>query len=287
MKWKKVLIDYIGITVGSLIVAVALDMFLIPNKIAAGGVSGAGVVLFHLTGISVGMTMLVINIPLFATGIKEMGWAYGLKSLYGAILLSVAVDLLAPILPNPTTDFFLASIFGGLLTGVGVGIVFLSRGSTGGTVLAAALLNKTTGLALGRSLLLIDGLVVLWAGITFNLELAMWALVTIFVTSKVVDTVQEGSLAKAAFIISEQHEEISQRIMEEMDRGGTGLKGRGLYTKTDREIILTVVSQNQITRLKDIVYEIDHDAFVIVTDVREVLGEGFQRRKIKKKKALV
>ena len=281
MAWKRVITDYLGITIGTLIVAAALDMFLIPNKIAAGGVSGVGIIVFHLTGFPVGLTMLAINIPLFATGIKEMGWGYGMKSLYGAVIFSIAVDLLDPLLTVPTEDPFLATLFGGIITGIGIGIVFRFRGSTGGTVLAAALINRFTGLPLGRSLLVVDGLVIVAAGVFFNLELAMWALVTVFITSKVIDSVQEGASAKAVFIISDKHEEISEVILKEMDRGGTALKGQGLYTRAEKEIILTVVNQNQITRLKDIVHDIDPKAFVIVTDVREVLGEGFQTKKKK------
>lgn len=278
MNWKSHARDLIGITVGAVIISVALDMFLIPNKIAAGGVSGVGVILFYLLKIPVGLTMLVINIPLFATGIKNMGWGYGLRSLYGAIVFSILVDALDPFLGVPTKEPFLAVLFGGVLSGIGVGIVFRFRGSTGGTVLAAALINRITKISLGRSLLIVDGLVIIGAGIFFNLELAMWALVTVFITSKVIDTVQEGVTAKAAFIISDKHREIGELILKEIDRGGTGFKGRGLYTGYDKEIILTVVSQSQITQLKDLVYTVDPEAFIIVTDVREVLGEGFHRK---------
>jgi len=278
MAWKKIGRDLLGITIGAAILAAALNMFLIPNKIAAGGVSGLGIIVYHLLGFPVGLTMLVINIPLFATGIKKLGWAYGFKSLYGATIFAVLVDLLAPFLTVPTADHFLATLFGGILSGIGVGIVFRFHGSTGGTALAAALINRMTGIPLGQSLLFVDGLVILLAGIFFNLELAMWAIITVFLTSKVIDYVQEGISAKAVFIISIKQDEVAQAILEKVERGGTALQGRGLYTGSAREIILTVVNQSQISRVKEVVYEIDEKAFIIVTDVREVLGEGFRRR---------
>ncbi len=274
----KVIREYLGVLLGVLITAAGLDMFLIPNKIAAGGVSGVATIVYYLVEFPVGLTMLAINIPLFIFSIKEMGLGFGIRSLFGTVTLSLAVDLLAKVLPVPTNDIFLASLYGGVLVGIGLGIVFRSKGTTGGTDLAAALIHRFTGLPIGMSLLAIDAFVIVAAGIFFNAEAAMFALITVFVTARVIDIVQEGvGYAKAALIISEQNDKIAEVILNRMDRGVTALQGRGLYTRREKDILLSVVTQSEVSRLKELVYEVDPKAFVIVANIHEVLGEGFRK----------
>lgn len=276
MHWREIK-DYLGVTLGSFITAFGLSAFLIPNKIAAGGVSGLATVLFYVFGFPVGVSIFVINIPLFLASIKEMGLKFGLKSLYGTFVIAFFVDFFAVYISKPwTSDPLLATIYGGLLSGVGIGIVFRSKGTTGGTDLAAALLHKYLKLSLGYSLLMIDAMVIVLAGVVFDLELALYALIAVFVTGRMIDLVQEGGpYAKAAIIISERFEDISSKILTDLDRGVTVLSGRGGYTGTTRDVLLCVVTQSQVTRLKSLVHEVDPRAFVIVTDVHEVLGEGF------------
>ncbi|KNZ70129.1 hypothetical protein Tfer_1271 [Thermincola ferriacetica] len=274
----KVVRDYIGITVGVVIMALGLDMFLVPNKIAAGGVSGIATLLYYLFRVPVGMAMLLINVPLFLTAIKTLGFGFGVRSLYGTIALSVAVDLLAPYVPVPTHQPLLASIYGGIAVGIGLGLVFRYKATTGGTDLAAAIVNKyLVWASVGLILFGIDAMVIIAAGYVFNAELALYALLTVFLTARVIDVVQEGfGSAKAALIISDNAEEIGQAILEKLDRGATALHGTGFYTGTDKKVILSVVTRAEISGLKELVHQIDPRAFVILTDVHEVLGEGFK-----------
>lgn len=274
----KIFIEILGVSVGVVLTALGLDMFLIPNKIAAGGVSGLATVAHYLLQVPVGGTMLVLNIPLFLLGIYRLGLKFGFRSLYGTITLSLMVDALLPQLPVATRDPLLASIFGGVLVGLGLGLVFRHRGTTGGTDLAAAVLRTYTGANVGQLLFLVDAVIVFLAGVAFNSwELAMYALITIFVTSWLIDLVQEGfSYTKAFFIISDSSQAIAVAVIKELDRGATALKARGVFTGADRDVLLVVVYRSEVTRLKDLVYRLDRKAFVILADVHEVLGEGFK-----------
>ena len=279
--------EFLGVTLGVFLIALGLDMFLIPNKIAAGGVSGIATILHFLFHLPVGMVMLVLNIPLFLMGIYRMGLGFGFRSLYGTIALSVVIDVLAPVVPVPTHDVMLAGLYGGVLTGLGLGLVFRYKGTTGGTDLMAAIIRTYTGSNIGQILFMADAGVALAAGIVFDSsELALYALITIFITSWLIDLVLEGiSYARAFIIISDRSEEISRLIMEKMDRGVTALHGKGLYTGIDRPVLLSVVSRSEVSQLKEIVYTIDPGAFVILTKVHEVLGEGFKEIYIEKRTA--
>jgi uncharacterized membrane-anchored protein YitT (DUF2179 family) len=275
---RKAWFDYLGITAGSLITALGLVLFLVPNKIAAGGVSGLATILHYLLGWPVGLTMFALNIPLFLAGLKVLGWNFGLKTLYGTVTLSLFTDGLALWLHAPTANALLASIYGGLLCGVGLGVVFRYGGSTGGTDLAALLFRHFLRISTGIGLLIVDALVIGLAGLTFNIELALYALLALFLTSRAIDTIQEGGgYAKAVIIISDYADTIARQVMEQLDRGVTGLAGRGLYTRQEREVLLVVVQRSEVSRLKDLVATIDPRAFVIVSNIHEVLGEGFRQ----------
>jgi len=277
MSWK-LLTKFFWVNVGVAVIALGLDMFLVPNKIAAGGTSGVATILHYLLHTPVGITMLALDVPLYALGIYKLGWAFGLRSLYGSVALAVMVDVFSLYVPVPTQDPLLDSLFGGVLVGLGLGLVFLFRGTTGGTDLAAAIMRTYTDINIGQLLFLLDGIVVVAAGVVFHSwELSLYALISIFVATRVIDAVQEGiSYTKAFFIISDHTDIIADKILKDLDRGATALKGRGLYTGTDREVILSVVNRSEVSRLKDIVYQVDPRAFIIVADVREVLGEGFK-----------
>ncbi|MFO7319850.1 MAG: YitT family protein [Limnochordia bacterium] len=274
---KRVAIDYIGVAAGSALVALALDWFLVPNKIAAGGVSGFATVLHYVFGWPVGVVMLAVDAPLFVLSIRYVGLRFGVKTIFGTVVTSVLVDVLAPFLSPLTRDPVLAAIYGGVLAGIGIGVTFRYGGSTGGTDMAARLLHRFTGISVGRSLLIFDGFVILLAGIVFNPELALYAFLSVFVTSKAIDVIQEGSsYAKGAFIISEKAGEIGDRILRELDRGVTALKGKGLYTQSDREVLFVIVSRQEIHALSKLVHSVDPRAFMVITDVSDVLGEGFK-----------
>lgn len=274
---RRLIIDYLGVAAGSAVVALALDWFLVPNRIAAGGVSGLATVVHHVFGLPVGVTMLAVNVPLFLASVKAIGLRFGVKTIFGTVVTSVLVDVLAPHLVPLTRDPALASIYGGVLAGIGIGVTFRFGGSTGGTDMAARLLNRFTSISVGRSLLIFDGFVIALAGIVFNPELAMYAFLSVFVTSKAIDAIQEGSTyAKGAFIISDKADEIGGKILHELERGVTALKGKGLYTQRDRDVLFVIVARQEIHRLSRLVHSVDPKAFMVITDVSDVLGEGFR-----------
>ncbi|NLV91836.1 MAG: YitT family protein [Firmicutes bacterium] len=273
---REILIQYLGILFGVFLTALALDWFLIPNKIAAGGVSGLATVIYHVFHLPVGVTMLAINIPLFLLAWRVLGRTFGLRSLVGTVALSVFVDLLEGYLHPLTGDPLLAAIYGGALAGLGMGLTIRYGGSTGGTDLAAMVAHRLLHTSVGMSLLVIDGLVILLAGLVFNAELALYALLSILITTKAIDLIQEGQVfGKAAYIISSHPEEIANAVLSELDRGVTGLKGVGKYTGKPREVLFVIVSRHEIQRLKEIVRRYDPQAFIVITDAHEVLGEGF------------
>jgi uncharacterized membrane-anchored protein YitT (DUF2179 family) len=197
--------NYLGITVGAIITALALDIFLAPNKIAAGGTSGLAIVLHYLFGWPVGVTMLAMDIPLTLISMKFLGTHFGLNTVFGAATLSIATDLLAPHVRVITQDLLLSSLYGGALSGVCLGIVFRFKGTTAGSDLAAALINRFTGMSLGHALLAVDFFVIATAGLVFgSAEISLYALIALVVTTKVIDIIQEGiSSAKAFFIMTD------------------------------------------------------------------------------------
>ncbi|WP_353893765.1 YitT family protein [Proteinivorax hydrogeniformans] len=267
--------EYTIIVLGCLITAISLNALLIPNQIAAGGVSGFATVLFYLLDIPVSLTLILVNIPLFITGLIYLGRKFGLRTLVGTLVLALMVELTSNMTPW-TLEPLLAALYGGVLSGLGLGLVFRQRGTTGGTDLAAQLLHKFTGLTVGQGLLGIDFFVIALAAVAFGPELAMYALIALVSTSKVIDLVQQGMrYSKVAFIISEYPEQVSQGIMYKLQRGVTTLSGKGAYTGKNKDIIFCVVNQMEVSRVKELVYEIDEHAFVIVTDSQDVLGEGF------------
>lgn len=275
---SRMLRDYAGITLGALITATALNMFLIPNKVAAGGVSGLATVLHYMSGWPVGVLMLGLNIPLLIGGVKVLGASFGVYTLFGAAIMSIAIDLLAPYTPVLTQDLLLNSLYGGVLSGIGMGLVFRFGGTTAGTDVAAAILNKLFGFSVGQSLLGADFFVISLAGIVFrSAELSLYGLISLFITSQIIDLVQEGrSTAKAFLIMSEQNPVIAQAIMDEIGRGVTFFQGKGGYSGIARDMLFCVVSTRELGRMKDLIYRFDKRAFVIVADAHEVLGEGFK-----------
>lgn len=277
--------QYTGILIGVLLVALGLNMFLVPNKIAAGGVSGIATIIYYLFGVPVGTAVLALNVPLYIAGIIRMGYSFVLNSLFGTIALSLAIDLTAPFLPVPTDNLLLATIYGGVLNGLGLGLVFRFKSTTGGTDMLAAILRSYTGYDIGQLLFMVDGLVVLSAGIVFkSWELAMYALICIFIISKVIDLVQDGfSYAKGFIIITNEPRAVGNEIMKQLDRGATVWNARGMYTGRDRHILLSVVHRSEVTKLKDIIHQADPRAFVITADVHEVIGEGFKQMAVYKK----
>lgn len=273
--------EIMGITGGAFIIALGLNCFLVPNKIAAGGFSGLATIIFHFTGWPVGGVMLALNIPLFILAFKRFGLANSLRSFYGTLILSLLVDGLERFLPESalTQDVVLASIYGGVVCGIGLGICFHSRGTTGGAELLAQLIHSyTRRLSIGWVLFLVDGLVIILAALVFDLELALFALISVYITIKLVDLIQGGfSYSKAVCIISDHYSRIAQEISLKLERGITALDSRGHYSGNRRDMLLVVVSQSQVQEVKKIVQSCDPAAFIIITSAHEVVGEGFTK----------
>lgn len=282
MTVRREFLDYLGILLGVTLTALSLVWLQIPNKIAAGGVSGLATITYYLWGWPVAWVMLMLNLPLFLACLWTFGSRFGAKSLFGAAFISIMIEFWQTVvkLQPLTTNPFLASIYGGVVAGIGMGLAFRFGGNTGGTDLAAQLLKRFTGISVGTGLLFMDGAVIVLAGLVFHsTELALFAIITLYLTSKTLDGVLEGfGYAKAAFIISDHAEEIAPLILSQLERGATGLTGRGFYSMQKKEVILCVISRAEMAKLKEIVKGIDPRAFVIITDVREVLGEGFQEK---------
>lgn len=271
-------IDYTYVLIGSAFVALAFNLFLLPNQVASGGVSGISILMNYTIGLEPAYVQWAFNIPLFLLGVWLLGGLkYGIKTLIGTSFLPLVV-LLTKDLPPATLDPLLGAIFGGMGVGLGLGIVFRARASTGGTDLAAQIVHKYTGLSVGMCVFMIDGLIVMSAAFLFGIEYALYALIALFVTGKTIDLVQIGvGYAKVALIISNQQEEVRKGILQDIDRGVTKLVGYGGYTNQERPVLMCVVGQSEVTKLKQIVQSIDPQAFVIVTSATEVLGEGFKR----------
>jgi len=263
---------------GCAVTAIGISVFLVPNRIAAGGVTGLATVIYYWTGWPVGMISLVLNVPLFLVGFRLIGSGFGIKTLLSTLFLSLFIDLFASVGPI-TDDLLLAALAGGALMGLGLGLVFRQDATTGGTDLAARIIHKRVPfISIAQVLLIIDVIVVMTAAISFNsYELALYAVVTLVVATKVIDTVTVGiNFRKAAYIISSDTDQVASRLLVELERGVTGLSGRGLYTGDRKEVLVCVLTARQVPVLKRIVKEVDSNAFVYITDAREVFGEGFQ-----------
>ncbi|MBC7345888.1 MAG: YitT family protein [Clostridia bacterium] len=275
--WREVT-DYLLLGLGTLLIATGLAVFQVPHRIAAGGLGGLATVLHYTLGVPVGLTILALNVPLFALGLRALGWRFAFRSVCGTVLYGILTDTLLALTRTPTQDALLAAIYGGLLVGLGLGLVFRAGGTTGGTDMAAQILRLyLPGGTSGRLLVLLDGVVIGLAALIFGLELALYALLSAFLAGVVIDAVQEGVVsARAALIISEHTEEIGSAILYRLNRGATLLEAQGLYTGKRRPVILCVVSRAEVSRLKALVADLDPRAFVIVAGVHEVLGEGFK-----------
>ncbi len=270
-------VDYISVLAGAAIVAISFNVFLLPNEVASGGVSGISTILFGLFEWKPAFVQWAFNIPLFIAGVILLGKNFGIKTAVGTIFLPLVV-FMTEDWEAWTRDPLLGSLFGGIMVGLGLGIVFRGKASTGGTDLAAQIITKYTGLTLGTSVAIIDGMIVLAAAIVFDIEKGLYALIGLYLTTKTIDLVQVGfSRSKMVYIITNKQVEIRDAIYDEVDRGVTELTATGGYSGNEKPILMVVIPQTEFTRLKQLVKLIDPQAFVIVSDASEVLGEGFKR----------
>lgn len=279
-KAKQLILSYLVITVASAIYALGFDWCYAPNQIGFGGITGlAQVINAAVPVLSIGVLVIILNVPLFFLGWRLLGGHLLLSSLYAMFISSVFVDLMAAFITFKPMDPMLAAIFGGILVGLSLGLIFLQGATTGGTDLAARLLKlRLSWLPMGKLLMGVDLVVIAAAAVAFgNLSSALYGVVSLYISTVVMDMVLYGmDSAKVAYIISQRPEDISKGIFREMDRGVTILHGEGAYSGEEKRVLMCAFKQRQIVPLKHLVKEIDPTAFLIVCDAHEVLGDGFR-----------
>jgi uncharacterized membrane-anchored protein YitT (DUF2179 family) len=271
--------DYALILVGAVLQALAMDLFLVPGRLAAGGVSGAAQIVNGYTGWPIGLMIILGNVPLFILGWRFLGGRRFMARTVAAVVLYAALlDLLANVVPpGLTPDPVLNALYGGVLGGIGMGLVFRGQGTSGGTDILARLLGQWRGVPLSQSYLLTDAAIVLLAGLTFSWELALYALVSLYVSGLAAEATSEGSaVVRTATIISSRPDQVAQAILRDLVRGVTMWPGTGMYSGETRQILFCAVSRAEITQLKAIIREVDPGAFVVIGQAHEALGEGFK-----------
>lgn len=264
------------VVAGLLVATVAYRMYLIPNQVVAGGFTGVGQLLNHLLGVSVGTVNIALNVPLFLISMRRIGVRFGVRSLAAMVLLSLLIDHTP--LPPATDDMLLAAVYGGAISGIGFGLVLRGNATTGGTDMLASLLHRLIPvLRVSYAIFFFDGLVIIASAFAFEPQAAMYGLISTFLCNVMVDLVLEGpNSAHTYFIISDRSDDIARRILEEMDRGVTALHAIGMYSHTEKQVLLCVVNRFEALRLRRIIFEADPRAFVVSNKAHEVLGEGFK-----------
>lgn len=272
--------EYGIITFGIILVALSVEYFYAPNNIAAGGVTGAAIVINAvMPSLSIGMLTLVLNVVLFVVAFVFIDGKFGIKTIYASLGLSIIIWVIEKFF-NPiavTNDLMMATVFGTLISAVGMAFVFNENASTGGTDILAKILNKFFHLDIGKSLLVVDFIITFASILIFGINVGLYAMLSVILLGLIVDRLIEGfSVCKSVFIISKKNDEISKFIINTLDRGCTFLKGMGAYTCQESDVLYAVISRNQFIKLKKFIKEIDPQAFITVGEVHEVLGEGFK-----------
>jgi len=272
---------YALILAGAFIMASGFVLFITPHNIVPGGVYGIAIVIHHYTGFPIGMTALAFDIPLTLIGIRVLGPRFGIKTVVGFVLTAVFVDSLTylwgvkALVPD---DILLSSVFGGVFIGFGLGLIFKSKATSGGSDIVAMIISKYTRLPLGQLMIYVDSVIVVAGLLAFqDWKIPLYSLIVIYITGRVIDLVLQGiSYEKTLFIISEKHEEIRNKIINDLNRGGTYLRGEGMYNNKERTIIYTVLTRRELAILQDFIHKTDPEAFLTVINANEILGNGFK-----------
>ena len=274
---REILMAYAQIFIGSVIGAAAYPTFLIPNNIAPGGLTGVATILNYLAGWPVGITALVLNIPLFLIGYRTMGKVFAFRSLVATALFTILIDILP--LKSVSEDPLLGTLFGGVVLGIGLGLILRGGATTGGSDMVARMVHRRFSfITVGMFLFALDFLVVLAAAIFIGGTQALYAMIDIYVCSRVIDAVMVGFGGnKACFVMTDAWQKVTGRVLNEIERGCTLLEAKGAYSGTSRPVVMCVMSRQEMTALKRIVQEEDEKAFMFITDAHEALGEGFSR----------
>lgn len=283
--WKRTALDGLFYVMGSVLYALSVNIFTAPNQIAPGGVTGVATLLNFLWGTPIGTMILLVNLPLLIAAWFRLGKAFTVRTLIVTVLSSVVIDATAPFLPVFRGDKMLIALFGGVLAGAGLGLIYMRGATTGGTEVVARLLErKFRHIPIGRLILLVDALVVAASALVYrNVETALYAMVLIFVSTSLMDAlVYGGDKGKMLLVMSKREREIADAVLERMERGVTMLNATGAYTGGDRRVLLCAVRRSEMYELRSLVTDIDPGAFMIVVSTDEVLGEGFKNPEEKK-----
>ena len=281
-KVKKYIIELIQLFIGSLLMAMGVALFLVPNKLSSGGFSGIATIFYYLLNWKVGTVIFILNVPLFIFAYFNIGKDFFIKSIIGTIILSIGIDLFEMIQPL-TTDRFLGCIFGGIINGIGNSLVLRVNGSTGGTEVVTGIIRAYNKKLRTSSIIGIFDIAVVALNVIFfkQFEIGLYSAIAIYMSTKMVDLIFEGTnFTKMIFIISNKSEEISNKIEKEIERGITGIYSKGMYTNKDKMMLLCVASRNEVIKIRQIIYKVDSNAFIIISNAREVFGQGFKEEEI-------
>ncbi len=298
--------EYTAIAIGAILMSLGIGVFLVDAKVVPGGISGIGMAIYYFTdgSIPIGLTVWLLNVPLYIWGVKALGKRFGIRTFYGFTVNAFFIDFFRGDIPGFRSirlqdsqtvqnllehDFLFLILIGAALLGIGLGIVFKYKGTTGGVDIVVAIIHKKFQTKQGMAFLIIDIAIIAFAGIAIEyksmpmdkptLLLVLYALFLGVVSARIIDIIIDGfDYARQAYIVSDKNSEIAKKIMSDLSRGATAIKTRGLYKDIDREMITTIVTLKELGKLTDIIKEIDPDAFVVIHNVHEVLGEGFRRR---------
>jgi uncharacterized membrane-anchored protein YitT (DUF2179 family) len=276
----KILQRALLITLGAILMSVGLEIFLVPNNVIDGGITGISIMLSYITGWKLGIFIFILNLPFFFLGYKQIGKTFAISTLYGIIILSIATTILHPV-PAFTQDILLATVFGGIILGIGIGIVIRYGGSLDGTEILAILFNKKLPFSVGEIIMFFNLFILGSAGFVFSWDRAMYSLIAYFVAYKTIDITVTGlDESKSVWIISDNAKQIGDAIMNRLGRGVTYLNGEGAYSGDDKKVIFCVINRLEEAKLKEIVTENDENAFLAVADIAEVRGGRFKKRDI-------
>lgn len=272
--------DYLLIGLGSLLQALSIRLFLVPAGLVNGGISGLSQIINHYTGLPIGMMIFIGNIPLFLIGWRFLGGRrFAMRTAFSVVTIALFTDLLVFILPTEglTSDLVLNTLYGGVASGIGYGLVYRGQGTSGGSDILARILNNWKGISISQSYLLTDSLIMFMGGLVYSWENALYAIVMLYISGVAAEVALEGSnVVRTALIITTQPEAVTQQILENMERGVTVLSGTGAYTGSDRPVLYCVITRSEVTQLKTLVSEIDSHAFIVIGQAHEALGEGFR-----------
>ncbi|WP_066308260.1 YitT family protein [Bacillus sp. FJAT-29814] len=276
----RIIVRIIAITIGAVLMATGLEIFLVPNHVIDGGITGISIMLSHITGWKLGIFLFLLNLPFVYMGYKQMGKTFAFSTVYGIIVLSIFTSFFHPI-PPFTEDILLATVFGGMILGIGVGLVIRNGGALDGTEILAIVINKKVPFSVGQIIMFMNIFILGTAGFVFGWDRAMYSLLAYVIASKAIDTVVAGlEESKSVWIISDDAEKIGEAVNARLGRGVTYLKGMGAYTGDNKKVIFSVITRLEESKLTTIVEDIDPSAFLAIADISEVRGGRFKKRDI-------